>query len=507
MTRRKSMSDRIDGGGDAPATVTPIGRRGRAAFSAEPDPAPASEGGDPIQIPIDLIDPSPANPRSSLGDLQGLADSIREVGVLQPLLVRPNGDRFDLIYGHRRLAAARIAEQATVPAFFTHDVDEGRDRVRRLVENLHREDLAPLDEAAGYKELLDLGLVPGGQRGLAQMVGKSQGHVSKRLALLKLPADVQKKVDSGGISVTDAAELAKLADDPDRVKKAVKDASDWNGGLAGSVKRELQRIEDEKAQEELVESLRAAGVAVLDDVQRYSEVDGPCRLWQVGMSAEDHEKLRCHGVEVLRGGRGTVDLCLDPQSHLGDVRKRQEEEKAREKAEQEARAAAERAAAEARGIFARALVTKGSPDAGAGLLMAQLLVVTGSWITVKPETLADILGLSADTFNRKGAGAALEAYVAKGTRNAQRAVYATGVALGEQGMAGYGSQDRYYRGEIPGKGVRLYLEHLVSRGYELTAHDQAVLAAAAEDEREMDLDDQADADADADGGDEEGSGS
>ena len=498
---RKSMSDRIDGGGDGPATVTPIAR-GRAAFSAEPAPAPTGEVGDPIQIPIDLIDPSPANPRSSLGDLQGLADSIREVGVLQPLLVRPNGSRFDLIYGHRRLAAARIAEQTTVPAFFNLDADEGKDRVRRLVENLHREDLTPLDEATGYRELLDLGLVPGGQRGLAQMVGKSQSHVSKRLALLKLPADVQKTVDAGGISVTDAAELAKLADDPERVKNAVQDAASWNGGLAGSVKRALKRMEDEKAQEKLAESLRAAGVTVLDEVRRYSEVDGPCQLWRVGMSTEDHEGLRCHAVELLGGGRGTAPLCLDPQAHLADQRKQQEEAEAKAKAEQEARAAAEQAAADARGTFARALVTKGSPDAGAGVLMAQLLLVSDSWIRVQPEVVADVLGLSPDTFNGKGASAALEAYVAKGTRNAQRAVYATGVALGERAVAGYGGQDRY-RGDVCPKAACLYLEHLVSRGYELTAHDETVLAAAAEDEDEMGLDDQAA----PDGADEEGSGS
>jgi ParB family chromosome partitioning protein len=464
--RRPSMSDRLGGASDD--NVTPI-TRGRDAFSAAPAPV-ASEGG-PVEISVELIDPSPDNPRSNLGDLKEMAESIRQVGVLQPLQVRPNGDRFALIYGHRRLAAAKLAKRATVPVFFAPETDEAADHTRRLVENLHREDLTPLDEAKGYQQLLALG-VKGGQRGLAKLVGKSQSHVSKRLALLELPDDVQAHVDSGRITTTEAVELSKLSDEPERLQKAVKAGLGAYGSVTHQVKRELAARDREAEQQRQLAELRAAGVPVVDDPRPYSREDGPVPLtWLPWVAADEHEGTNCHAVTPNSYGSGVIVLCLNPQAHPDPTGAAEDEERARQAAEARAEQDARLQACKERWAFAAGLVAKGSPADGAALAVHQCL--TGySYLRVDDEAVAELLDLKADTFNGKEAAAAVKAYAAKGTRNAQRAVYAIGVALAEASLRG----PTYY-GEIGYHlARRAYFDHLVSTGYTLSRFDQADVA-------------------------------
>lgn len=462
--RRPSMSDRIDGAAP-PATVTPISR-GRDAFTA--DVAATTATGTPLEVAIALVDPSPANPRSSLGDLEELAASIRELGVLQPLMVRPNGDRFDLIYGHRRLAAAVLAKRKTVPVFLSLDADEARDHSRRLVENLHREDLSALDEARAYEQLLALG-VSGGQRGLAKMVGKSQGHISKRLGLLKLPEDVQAQVDSGGITVNDAVELAKLADDPARVSEALRTSKQTWGGLEASVRRQVQEREDERARLAEADRLRAAGVKVTDEAVQFSRQHGPYPLRNLPVDEDEHAKLDCHGAAVPSHGPSVTLVCFDPQAHLNHQDDAEAEERAREAAARAEMAAARLAAAEARRDFTIALVRKGSADAGAALLVGQLLANRHYYVRLDDAAVAQLLGINPDTFNGAGAAEAVAAFAAKGTRNAQRAVYAAGLALGEATISG----PRY---DTSTAGRRAYLDHLVGLGYQLNAFETDLIA-------------------------------
>ena len=479
---RPSMGTRLDG---ADATVTPIARRGRGAFSAETEaPVPAAGAGSAVEIPIALIDPSPANPRSSLGDLDELAASIKELGVLQPVLVRPNGERYDLIYGHRRLAASTLAKRKTVPVLFSLDEDEARDHARRLVENLHREDLSALDEARAYQQLLALG-VAGGQRGLAKLVGVSQALVSKRLALLELPEDVRAKVDSGVITVTDAVELARLADDPAAVKRAVKAAKDGWGGYAGAVKRELQTAADKAARDAAEAALRKAGVTILaGDPYLFNRQEGPYGLrslmHQADITEEDHAKLACHAAVIPKHGPDVVLVCLDPQSHLGGSRESAAEEQARIAAEQAALHEARLAATQARREFMVGLVRKGSPDPGGGVLLGQALGGRHYYLRIDEEIVADLLGLAPDTLNGKGSAAAIEAYVAKGTRNSQRAVYAVGLALGETAVTGR---------EATGQAVRAHFDHLVACGYLLSDFEKNLLAEEDEDLEDEEFDD------------------
>lgn len=477
--RRPSMSDRIDGAAPT-ATVTPI-TRGRDAFTAFTEDQAVTPTGTPIEIPIALIDPSPDNPRSSLGDLTDLADSIKQLGVLQPLLVRPNGDRYDLIYGHRRLAAAKLAKRKTVPAFFNLDADALRDHSRRLVENLHREDLSPLDEARAFEQLLALG-APGGQRGVAKMVGKSQAYVSKRVGLLKLPDDVQAEVDSGVIKLNDGVELAKLADDPARLKEALRGAQNTWGGLEASVRRQVQYQDDERSRHADAERLRAAGVKVIDDAVQFSRQHGPYPLRNLPVEDEAHATLDCHAAFVPGQGPSAVLVCLDPQAHLHHQDDAAEEEQARQAAERAERDAARLAAAEARRDFTITLIRKGTPEAGAAVLMAQVIGNRHYYLRLDDAAVAQLLGISPDTFNGNGPAEAIAAFVAKGTRNAQRAVYATGLALGESSITqGYDSS---------GSARRAYLDHLVGAGYELAPYEVELLGGDDEDDYDYEGDDE-----------------
>ena len=146
------------------------------------------------EIDVALIDPNPHQPRTAFDDsaLAELAVSVRELGVLQPLLVRamPSG-RFELIAGERRLRAAVAAGRSSVPVVIV-ETDERGSLERALVENLHREDLNALEEAAAYKQLIEDGGLT--QEALGEKLGRTRGTISNSLRLLELPVAVQRLV-------------------------------------------------------------------------------------------------------------------------------------------------------------------------------------------------------------------------------------------------------------------------------------------------------------------------
>ena len=170
------------------------------------------------ELAISLIDPADDNVRQKLKNLDSLAASIRSQGILEPVLVRPRGGRYQLVAGARRLAAASKAGLATVPATVKEMTDQQR-RSAMLVENLQREDLTPIEEAEGYAELLQLEPKLS-QRALGRQVGVSQARISKRLALLELPEPVRRAVHDGRFPVRSAEELGRLVTHglPDRAQ-------------------------------------------------------------------------------------------------------------------------------------------------------------------------------------------------------------------------------------------------------------------------------------------------
>ena len=143
------------------------------------------------EIPVGSISPNPNQPRVHFDEesLAELAASVREIGVLQPILVRPVGDgQYELIAGERRWRAARRAGLAVVPAIIRTTDDLGSVE-RALVENLHRQDLTPLEEASAYQQLVEDFSMTHEQ--VASRVGKSRSAVTNTLRLLTLPAAIQ----------------------------------------------------------------------------------------------------------------------------------------------------------------------------------------------------------------------------------------------------------------------------------------------------------------------------
>lgn len=159
-----------------------------------------------IAVGVALIDTDGRNVRDDLGDLTDLTASIRAVGVLQPITVSVKGDRYALVYGHRRLGAALLAGLTEVPAIVRAGRDELGTRIERLAENLHRKALAPMEEATQYRILVRAGLT---QQDIARRVGVSAATVSSRLSLLELPADAQQMVRDKRLPLGEATELAK----------------------------------------------------------------------------------------------------------------------------------------------------------------------------------------------------------------------------------------------------------------------------------------------------------
>jgi len=172
---------------------------------------PAPQGASFREIPIDRVAPNPRQPRQVFDedDLAELVESIREGGLLQPVVVRQVADGYELVMGERRLRAARAAGLVAIPAI-VRDTEE-HDLLRdALLENLHRVQLNPLEEAAAYQQMLDDFQCT--QDDLARRIKRSRPQISNTIRLLKLPAPVQRRVAAGVLSAGHARALLVLAD-------------------------------------------------------------------------------------------------------------------------------------------------------------------------------------------------------------------------------------------------------------------------------------------------------
>jgi len=268
-------------------------------------------------LPLVALRPADDNLRRDLGDLAELAGSIASVGILQPLLVNDAGDGSWLIVaGHRRHAAAVVAGLSEVPCM-VRSLDEVARLEAMIVENIQRAGLTPLEEADGYRRLVELtGL---GQRALGVRVGRGQSHVSKRLALLGLPGAAQAALASGTITLEDAALLCGLLQHPDGIGRVLEQAASPNNywTVRELVGRETETLEVEAEVAAVVAAL-PAGVRH----ERVTSVPWVGRVWrrlgreaeQVRMSEAKHRALPCH--LVLIDGRGKpIPVCEAPRTH------------------------------------------------------------------------------------------------------------------------------------------------------------------------------------------------
>ena len=206
--------------------------RGLAALIGDMAPIDAprlaeSANGGQKRLPLDFIIANRANPRRDFDaeHLEELTNSIREKGVMQPLLVRPSEDPniFEIIAGERRWRAAQRAGLHDVPVII-RDVDDKEALELAIIENVQRVDLNPLEEAQGYEQLIEQFSYT--QQDLAQVIGKSRSHVANTLRLLKLPKDIREMVTSGQLTAGHARTLI-TADDPAAVARQIID-----GGLS-----------------------------------------------------------------------------------------------------------------------------------------------------------------------------------------------------------------------------------------------------------------------------------
>ncbi len=166
-----------------------------------------------VLLPIDDIEPNPHQPRLDFDEesLRGLMRSIQEKGVIQPVSVNRSGEGYHLIAGERRWRAARMAGLETIPAI-VNEIDSAEELMElSLIENIQREDLNPIEEAQGYRELMDTCLLT--QEDIARKVGRDRSSIANTVRLLKLPEELQNFLRSGQLQMGHARALIPLERD------------------------------------------------------------------------------------------------------------------------------------------------------------------------------------------------------------------------------------------------------------------------------------------------------
>ncbi len=306
-------------------------------------------------IPITEVHPAPDNQRRDVGDVRGLADSIRTHGILEPLTVRPIEGGYELLSGERRLAAARLAELATVPAI-VRDV-EGTERLEMmLISNIQRANLSPLEEAEAFQQLLDLGL---SQHDVARRLGRNAEQIDGRRALLALPKAIRKQLADGALTVGEAQLLTQLTDTPSHLKAAL---GRVRGGwpVALGVRDQLREREREQKTAATRTSLEERGVTILDapgkDVMRIGKGFG-----EVDVKLAAHAKEPCHAATIDRWSGEAIYLCTEPKRHRREDPQAAAAAKAQRAARREATKSI-REAATLRVAAMRALLAGGMPD-------------------------------------------------------------------------------------------------------------------------------------------------
>ncbi|MBP0616450.1 ParB/RepB/Spo0J family partition protein [Jiella mangrovi] len=263
-------------------------------------------------VPVDRITPNPHNPRRSFreDELAELSASIRQHGVVQPLLVRPlpsDATRFELVAGERRLRAALLAGLAEVPVVL-REINDRQSLEIAIIENVQRSDLNAIEEALGYQALIDEHGYT--QADLAEILAKSRSHVANTLRLLKLPAEVRSMVEDGSLSAG-AARTVVTAEDPVGLARRIV-------GENLSVREAEALARDPAAEEPAAPKPRGRGrqpAEVADEPKSEALLAHERRL----------REATGHDVSItLSGGRPAVTIHLDRESDLDDLVERLE---------------------------------------------------------------------------------------------------------------------------------------------------------------------------------------
>ncbi|MFL5767450.1 MAG: ParB/RepB/Spo0J family partition protein [Actinomycetota bacterium] len=178
-----------------------------------------------FEVPVGAVQPNPRQPRTLFAEdaLEGLTLSIREVGVLQPIVVRKTMEGYELIAGERRLRAAQRAGLATIPAV-VRDSDDTESLREALIENIHREDLGPIELAEAFRELLEE--LDTTQETLAERLGMSRSHIANTIRLLQLSPEAQRLLAEDKIQAGHGRALLSLGDQEAQVSLALRAAAE-----------------------------------------------------------------------------------------------------------------------------------------------------------------------------------------------------------------------------------------------------------------------------------------
>ena len=261
-----------------------IGFRGRAKTTTK----------DQItEIPIELVKPNPYQPREVFDEksLEELCASIKEHGVLQPVIVRQIGEEFELVVGERRLRACRMAGFATVPAI-VRDLTCGESAELSLIENLQRKDLTVVEEINGYERLIkEFGLT---QQELAKRVGKGQSTIANKLRLRRLPASVLEALGEKRITERHARALLKMKSEREQIVMLNKICK--KGLTVGKTEALIERREKELHRRQVKRKVRgeeAGSVRAIKDIRLFlntmKDVVGQLKATGVGVATEEVE--------------------------------------------------------------------------------------------------------------------------------------------------------------------------------------------------------------------------
>jgi ParB family chromosome partitioning protein len=270
---------------------------GKGLSALIPDvPEPAHRA--PVEIDIDRLSPNDFQPRGHMDDarLQELARSITSNGVIQPIVVRTVGERFQIIAGERRWRAAKLAGLPRVP-IVVRDVAPGQEKSlleTALIENIQRENLNPIEEALAYRRLTDQFRLT--QEDIAAAVGKDRATVANLLRLLKLPDEVRAEVASGTLSMGHARALLSLTDEAEQ-RRMARDV----------IARSLSVRETESIVKHIAEGVKPASAAVSS---RPADVHT--------RAAEDRLRLTLGTrVRIVRRGlRGRIEIDFGSEEEL-----------------------------------------------------------------------------------------------------------------------------------------------------------------------------------------------
>lgn len=315
MIRPTEDDQAIAGLDDLPAPRAAKAAPKRLAAAAA---APASPGAPQLlNVAPALIKPHSENLRHDVGDVTELADSIREQGILEPLIVAPSGQAkspYLLIAGHRRLAAAKVAGVDQVPVVVRRDLDTLQAQLEAmLTENGHRKGLSDVEEGEGYQQLLTF---PGyTTTKVAKATGRSASYVRDRLKLGKLGNAVRDRVHAGQVGIADAVALAEFADD-DEAYPALEQylgTPNW----AWALQRARQKRDDTKAAKKALQQLKDDGITVIDRPANFPretrDTVAPLRWalypgYQLGIDPADHADCPGHAA-ITPNSADVVYVC------------------------------------------------------------------------------------------------------------------------------------------------------------------------------------------------------